>query len=52
MDLKLNSWKPKNKNYGFNYKIGETFTTRYSKLLKEKINKIAKGITRNGNQQN
>ena len=48
MDLKLSSWKPKESFYSLNnYKIGETFTTKYSKLLKENIILIAKGITKN-----
>jgi hypothetical protein len=51
MDLKLSSWKPKEEFYLFGgYKIGETFTTRYTSkcknLLKEKIEKIKKGITK------
>lgn len=49
MDLKLSSWRPKESFYSLNnnYKIGETFTTKYSKILKEKIRLIKKGIIKN-----
>jgi hypothetical protein len=52
MDLKLSSWKPKESFYSHNYKIGETFTTKYSKLLKEKLILIKKGIKNERNSEN
>jgi hypothetical protein len=57
IDLRLSAWRPKEEFYIFSgYKIGETFVSRHTSkcknLLKEKIEKIKKGITNERNSEN